>query len=203
MNFIQYQPLAIRTLKDLGSTKANLAHMGLGLSTELMEYNAAIHIGDKENAGEELGDAAWFTVSTFHLLKIKFNVRTESLFNPNDSGLNAELNDQVYKVVNLIKKHFAYDVKILDKKGRIFDYMMSLWMDFTKAKYIDKEFLSRQLHKLWSILEVNALSHNLNFGMILNDNIRKLAARYPGPYTDFHASTRLDKYDKESKSEDS
>lgn len=68
MSLSEYQSLALRTAKDMGSPKWDLAHAALGLTTDAGEaadvikahviYNKEL---DASHLVEELGDLLWFT----------------------------------------------------------------------------------------------------------------------------------------------
>lgn len=66
-NTFEYQVLAKRTAKDMGTTQLNLIHAAMGLSSDAGEFVDAIKKHtiygkelDKENCIEELGDVLWF-----------------------------------------------------------------------------------------------------------------------------------------------
>lgn len=63
----EYQFLASRTAKDMGSTRENLIHAALGLASDSGEFVDAVKKHciygkelDVENCIEELGDILWF-----------------------------------------------------------------------------------------------------------------------------------------------
>lgn len=67
MNAHEYQMLAMRTAKDMGSQAANLNHAALGVAGEAGEFCDAVKKHavygkalDAENAAEELGDLLWY-----------------------------------------------------------------------------------------------------------------------------------------------
>lgn len=61
MDILEFQQLASRTFKDLGSLLSNSIHMTTGMTSELIcEFEQACIKDDVVNMGEELGDAEWF-----------------------------------------------------------------------------------------------------------------------------------------------
>jgi|SRR5579863_8168848 len=69
MDSAEYQQLAMRTAKDMGSFKMNLIHAAMGMSSDSGEFvdcikKFAIYGKDLDytNALEEIGDVMWFCV---------------------------------------------------------------------------------------------------------------------------------------------
>jgi len=67
ITFDDYKILAMRTAKDMGSTRENLIHAAMGLSSDAGEFTDCIKKFaiynkpfDMYNAVEELGDCLWF-----------------------------------------------------------------------------------------------------------------------------------------------
>ena len=80
MKIEDYQKLAMRTAKDMGSDKMNLIHAAMGLSSDAGEFVDCIkkHVIygkplDLENAIEELGDVMWFIALAASQLRVSFN----------------------------------------------------------------------------------------------------------------------------------
>ena len=75
MKIEEYQQLAMRTAKDMGSEKMNLIHAAMGLSSDAGEFVDCIKKHtiygkplDIDNALEELGDVLWFiSLASVHL----------------------------------------------------------------------------------------------------------------------------------------
>lgn len=75
MTLNEYQPLAARTMPDLGDEELNLAHMDMGIITEIGEmidifkrnlaYKKEI---DLVNLGEECADICWYAVNKLAML---------------------------------------------------------------------------------------------------------------------------------------
>jgi len=190
MSFNEYIPLAVRTLNNLGSRKKNLAHMGLGIGTEIMEYEL-IKLGDKSDTiVAELGDLSWFTASTMKLLNIKY------VFNKYEEVRNIityrTFIETAYKIADNIKKHFAYGIPILDR-DKLLDRIYAKWLDHRGKKYIKIEALDYQLHIMVACIRHFASINQIEFDHVLISNIEKLKKRYPKGYSDYHASERFDK----------
>ena len=60
MNLKEYQEQAKRTCPTLGNDKLDLAHMVLGMGSELNELDKAIFENDEVNKSEELSDIFWY-----------------------------------------------------------------------------------------------------------------------------------------------
>jgi NTP pyrophosphatase (non-canonical NTP hydrolase) len=67
MDTKDYEAAAMRTAKDMGSTKMNLIHAALGMSSDAGEFTDAVKKHaiygkpmDLENLVEEIGDVLWF-----------------------------------------------------------------------------------------------------------------------------------------------
>jgi len=196
VNYKQYLPLAVRTLTDLGSRKRNLAHMGLGISSEMLELESLL-LGAKNDAdtvADELGDLSWFTASATYILddkKTSFGGPIISAVQENGANYRLELIQQVELVTSLIKKHVAYGQPIVTDNfiGRVH----KMWLLYRNKKFINKHDFIKELHKLRFRTEILAVSLGYSYGDILQANINKLAKRYPGGYSDYHAAKRLDK----------
>lgn len=71
MNIYEYETKAMRTAKDMGSTKMNLIHAALGVASDGGELVDAIKkhtvygkLLDYDNVIEEMGDILWFLALT-------------------------------------------------------------------------------------------------------------------------------------------
>ena len=71
----EYQKLALRTAKDMGSQELNLIHAAMGMSSDAGEFVDAIKkyviygkALDVTNAIEEIGDVMWFCALAAHAL---------------------------------------------------------------------------------------------------------------------------------------
>lgn len=190
MTFNEYVPLAIRTLSDLGSRKANLGHMGLGLGSEMLEYQMILE-GDKSDTILcELGDLSWFTASTSHLLGIKYeyNKYQES----RDIITKEQFTKTTCQLVDLIKKHYAYGTPILDQ-SKFWDKIYIKYINFRKRKFIKIEQFDYLIHQMVHCIRHFSDYHGLGFDLVLVTNIEKLKKRYPKGYSDYHATERFDK----------
>lgn len=190
MTFNEYIPLAIRTLNDLGSRKANLAHMGLGLGNEMLEYQMILEGDKSDTILFELGDLSWFTASASHLLGIKYE------YNKYEEVRNIITKEQFTKtacqLVDVIKKHYAYGTPILDQ-SKFWDKIHIRYINFRKKKYIKIEQLDYLIHLMVQCIRHFSHYHGLTLDLVLTTNIDKLKKRYPKGYSDYHATERFDK----------
>lgn len=213
MTFEEYIPLARRTRNDLGERRANLAHMALGIGTEILELQAAIRNNDDHNIREELSDLSWFSGNAMDLLNEKYSKHQMMMLTTGlhpkdgDTSMN-DLADQCCVVVDLIKKHVAYGQPIInDFDPDWFERLQQWWwLKVKNKKYIIKARLSLELYKLVSYLNTASRDLGYQYSDILTYNIEKLKKRYPAGYSDFNAAERIDKNEQkqeESKETDS
>lgn len=191
MTFNEYVPLAIRTLNDLGSRKKNLAHMGLGIGNEMLEYQMILEGDKSDTILFELGDLSWFTASASHLLDIEYE---QDKFGESNLVITKQLfTSTACSLVDLIKKHFAYGTPIIDSDKWI-DRLYLKWIRFRGKKFIMVQGqLDYHIHVLVQCIRHFSTYHGLGFDHVLVTNIEKLKKRYPKGYSDYHATERFDK----------
>lgn len=163
MNYKIYQEKANRTLVDLGSVKANGAHMAMGVVTELEELFTALMNEDLVNVVEEHGDTLWYVAGFCKT----YNLDINSLFlKAEELKDHVRGNFNVGELVDLSKKEFAYNKE----------------MDINK--------LEEQLVML--LADLIDISEQLKFTLksSMEINITKLESRYPDKYSDDKAVNR-------------
>jgi len=97
-----YPPLAMRTCKDMPTLQDHIAHMGLGLASEYLEYIAA---NDVMNMNEEIGDMCWYLSGICDRLNIPFVP-----LKPERKRWN--IDTLIEEIVSICKKYFVYGVEI-------------------------------------------------------------------------------------------
>ena len=85
MNYKEFQESSKRTLAKLASKKEDLAHMVMGICSEISELEEAISKNDKNGIGEELADIQWY-ISNYNNI-----IGKEYVGNDNVSSDNIEM----------------------------------------------------------------------------------------------------------------
>jgi NTP pyrophosphatase (non-canonical NTP hydrolase) len=179
MDFKTYQSLSVRTCADLGSMKLNLAHMSMGITSELAELEEAIEKQDKVNIGEEIADIHWYLSNYCTFRGLDYSDLGESCFktvqdfkNTNKSPLSGENSplNALYRVnsylADLVKKYVAYDKEInLEEE----DYVLRMLL-----------LESFTLLKSWDI----------DINVCLQNNVNKLIIRYADKFNNHSALNR-------------
>lgn len=161
MNFDQYQKESKRTMPDLGSLQLNLAHLALGLGSEISELQEAIENDDRVNIGEELTDIMWYHSNYCTLREIK---------------LEEQENEDYYNIMDLV--HCIAEIQDIIKKFIAY------------GRKIDTELESGLIARLSSILYSMYEDMELNQKECLQANIDKLYERFPDGYSDKKALNR-------------
>lgn len=149
-----------------GGIKLDLAHMVLGMNTEIVELREAIQNKDSVNIQEELADFLWY----FCNYK---NFRGYSEYNYDEQELTSDfaiiykLYDRVSELQDLVKKFIAYNKEIN-----------------TEVEL----FLLNEIYHC--ILSIAYSSYNADIEEGLEKNIAKLKARYPEKFDENLAINR-------------
>lgn len=191
MKWLQYQEQTVRTLASIEvlysveSTnenlkelfwKADLAHMSLGLGSELNELFDAIRNQDSVNTFEELGDIYWYLSNEIYLLKYKFDIPdmilnySPEMVNNVDISKVRDLATLISINNDLIKKMFAY------RKDKV------------KPQIVDELIVN--ISDLQIALSLECIGYNFDEEEIMERNIAKLSARYPEKFTQEDAIDR-------------
>jgi len=184
MKCLQYQEQTVRTLASIEvlysveSTnenlkelfwKADLAHMSLGLGSELNELFDANINQDSVNTFEELGDIYWYLSNEIYLLKYKFDIPdmilnySPEMVNNVDISKVRDLATLISINNDLIKKMFAY------RKDKV------------KPQIVDELIVN--ISDLQIALSLECIGYNFDEEKIMERNIAKLSARYPEKFT--------------------
>lgn len=166
-NLQDYQKLARRTCPSLGSDKLDLAHMCLGMCSELSELSDAFSKNDDINASEELADIMWYLGNYATTRGILLNL-------PEDTDKNAVLYDEmldwyIHELSDISKKYIAYN-KNINSENELF-------------------LINGILYKI-SILFSDILLNAPSLLKALENNINKLKVRYPEKFTEEAALNR-------------
>ena len=148
-----------------GGIKLDLAHMVLGMNTEIVELGEAIQKSDAVNIQEELSDFLWYfcNYQTFRGYSEFNNEEDNSV--ENLLGI-LKLYNSVSELQDLIKKFIAYNKQI----------------DETNEKHL--------LNQIYNYILTFAYSYNVNIEEGLEKNIAKLKARYPEKFDENLAINR-------------
>lgn len=142
MKFNEFREEAKRTMVDLGE-KMNLAHMVLGMNTELEELVTST---DVVNTGEELADIAWYLANYMNLRKIEFfpALMEDRVF---DAG---NLVGPIAELQNIIKGYIAYDkpINIIKEKKMLGAIMEALILIAFRNNIKLEDCLERNIAKL-------------------------------------------------------
>ena len=187
----------VTSLRDL-SYKADLAHMALGMCSELEELTEAIRKGDRVNIQEECTDILWYCSGTIRIFRSRNIILQQSSgikFIEIDSNSSIhELSDVISKFSDIPKKMLAYKKEInvnidiclteeTPKDNKAFYYVDD----------IDK-LLYNVIEKTVAVMK----RYYCDPEQGMQNNIDKLKARYPEKFTEHHATNRdLDKERKE------
>lgn len=169
MTFKEYQVNAQRTCADLGSLKANIAHMALGIASENEEFLKAMVNNDMVNAREEQADICWYVANWCNLRNFDMEEIAEGMNSSFDYLEDCENNVSMFEIhasrlADYAKKFLAYDKPM--------------------ETHLEKKSLSAVLASL-AIEDTG-----FNFEVDLAKNIAKLKKRYPGKFTNEDAINR-------------
>ena len=148
-----------------GDIKLDLAHMVLGMNTEIVELREAIQNKDSVNIQEELSDFLWYfcNYKNFRGYSEYNYEEQEPMSNP---MIIYKLYDRVSQLQDLIKKFVAYN------------------------KEINTEVELFLLNKIYHYILTIAYSYNADIEEGLEKNIAKLKARYPEKFDENLAVNR-------------
>ena len=172
--FNDYQDLAMRTCKDMGNRKLNIAHMVIGLTSELHELYSAIDKQDLVNISEEIADKYWYLAGLCTL----YNISLVDIISDRDENTGLDLADEISKLNEIIKKDIIYD-KYPIQLGKLAGVSQLL-----------KELVANNILNVVNCLASIEAESNINLEKALIANIEKLKVRYPDKYTDEKAINR-------------
>jgi hypothetical protein len=178
MIFQEYRELTKRTLPDLGSTLItpliNSIHMGLGMCSEIEELYTAIENKDWVNVGEELSDGNWYATNYCNIHDINPSC---SPFTPSDLQIGVVdielLNAAVKDLVKVISKLQDLDKKLL-----------------AYGKYVEHNARKEAIEEYFTILHVAYQLAGVDAEQSMQNNIDKLAIRFPDKFTTYLANNR-------------
>ena len=118
MNFKEYQSLALVTNADLGSEKLNLAHMVIGMCSELNELETALYNEDVVNISEECTDEFWYLANFCTLLNIsleEFDYSSYKEFERDSKNYGIVRSQKFKKFINAIVEANPPGILLLKK----------------------------------------------------------------------------------------
>lgn len=164
INYGNYEELASKTCKDLGTESANILHMKMGIITEAAEVVDILkkkHAYGKEidlpHMKEELGDILWYTANYCKFINMDFanvidNITYEPLYDRSTDFSLYELMELVIINATALDINSVYDI-----------------IDIV----------------LYAIEQLDG-----TLDEVLTTNIKKLAARYPEGFSSYYALNR-------------
>lgn len=160
----EYQKQAKRTCAPLDSVKLDLAHMVIGINTEIVELEEAVNNSDFVNIQEEVSDIIWYLANycTFRNYNLKDLHISDSLTFVTINNLYGK----VSLLQDLVKKFVAYN------------------------KEIDDEKELPLLKEIFYICRMFLIGYSLNLDKGLENNINKLKVRFPEKFTEENAINR-------------
>ena len=167
MTLEQFKEKSKRTCPSLG-TKGDLAHMVMGMVTEITELDDAVTLRDTVNIGEEVADFYWYLMNyiTFRKLDIDLKFNKENKYRVDSKTLIYGLYNTTAKLVDHTKKFMAYNRTI---------------------NLADEIRLIRDLDLY---LQAILLRRSIDLGVVLQNNVDKLLKRFPEGYSDEKANNR-------------
>ena len=171
MELNEYQNASHRTCPDLGSLKLNVAHMIMGMVSELEELFEAIDKGDIVNIGEELTDQYWYLSNYCRYFNISFEdldfenvIQLEPIKGIED--LLMRITKSISKLTDVEKKSLAYNKEVNAERR----------LDFCKD--------------IFRMIKLTYTYFSLNMYKCMENNIQKLRIRFPDKFTEKHAINR-------------
>lgn len=202
MKLNDYQALAIRTAKELGTPLADLEHAGIGFVTEIGEFASEVKrlaIYQKEltpemqaHMLEEIGDICWYIALSSRALNVELHVgvhRTQHVLVEDADEYQGAVSVHAasHSMMSLVRS-MARDA------GGYMSVIDSMRMDGRMhASYSDRQALLN--YSMWLLQHcATALTMmDASLGAVMENNIAKLQARYPEKYSDAAAEARADK----------
>lgn len=142
VTFENYQMLAAKTLKDLGSKEKNLQHMRLGILDEVGEiaklYKKALVKGeevDMTGVLEEVSDLGWFITNA-----VKLHGGLVNFSEMKVATINLSVEEYLTRIVDL-----TAGIDLPNTAG----YMLHYWVTFVQMLGLDlSEVLQKNIEKL-------------------------------------------------------
>lgn len=166
MNLKTYQEHSKRTCPSLGSDKLDLAHMVLGMCSELSELTDAHRKQDDINISEESADIVWYLSNycTFRKLNL------DHIIHNTVCEINEGFDYYIYELTDLVKKYIAYNKAI----------------DVTREIILIKSIYTGLVNDLVD----GSYTKVITIEQALQNNIDKLKIRYPDKFSEENAINR-------------
>lgn len=168
MTIEEFKIASKRTSPSLGSLQLDLAHMVLGMNTEVVELEEAIKIKDYVNVGEEIADLMFYFVNylTFREMYSSIPIISSDKVKADSRTLLLSLYSNISLLQDLIKKYVAY------------------------GREIDKEKEEKYLTTIYFIVSDFCSKYNIDLSKALKNNVDKLLIRFPLGFTAEKANNR-------------
>jgi NTP pyrophosphatase (non-canonical NTP hydrolase) len=168
MKLQEYQQQAKRTCPSLGDIRLDLAHMAMGINSEIVEMQEALKTKDYINLSEELIDAHWYIANYCTFRDIDYTEINEFVAGVptglNSNGLIDALYEEVCLFQDVVKKYIAYNKPMEDEE-----------IHLARICWFIRDLAERK-------------GINLEDGA--DKNIAKLKKRYPDGFTEKSAINR-------------
>lgn len=186
----EYQQLASRTCKSLGSEQLDYMHMDLGIQTEIGEtldiFKRLFAYGkeiDLVNLAEELADQVWYRANYARLF---CEYHTEDSFSKG-IALGWETNVGLEKGIEMFKKDFERELVEGIKDENIVELLQSSLA--MSLQDMPQHFKAVGIADV-TVCYIICNHYNIDFWQALTNNINKLKVRYPENFTNEHALNR-------------
>lgn len=167
MTLNEYQQATARTCPDLGSEKLNIAHMIMGMISEITELSEAVKKGDIINIGEELTDIHWYLSNYCRMYNIKYErLEWKIIESDNFEEPYKMLVEAISKLTDIEKKFIAYNKAVNEE--RRFDFCNHIFLNL-KDLYLYFKF---------------------DVSQCMENNINKLKIRFPDKFSEENAINR-------------
>lgn len=197
--------------KETDPMLLDYVHMNMGICTEIEEFKQALQNSDNVNATEELGDMFWYAINTVNLLKesyLAIGHANELVMTPTFSiecahlwfRQYADIDDKIGQVnsfclnklteytadqTDMLKRRLAYnskyDVAAYNKYVNIASLILFNILVCAYAMCI-------KITQTTTNVDIESVEQFI--ANIMLKNIKKLDARYPEKFSEFHALNR-------------
>lgn len=166
--------------------RADLAHMALGMCSELEELEEAVKKGDKVNVQEECTDILWYCSGTISIFKNRGVLLKES---SKINFIEIDYRNSIYELSDVISKFSDIPKKMLAyKKGIDVNWIGETPKNNKAFYYVDDidKLLYNVIEKTVALMK----RYYCDPEQGMQNNIDKLKARYPEKFTEHDALNR-------------
>lgn len=172
--FKDYQELAMRTCKEMGSRKLNIAHMIIGLTSEMHELDDAIDKQDNVNISEEIADMYWYLAGICTL----YGLELSNAIAERDEHGEVTIDRAISLLNQTIKWDIIYSNYPIDHIG------------FAGTTKELRELVENGVQQVVDAITGLEAWCDISLEKALTNNINKLKARHGDKYSDLAATVR-------------